>query len=240
MNNLLYIKDCYMKEFDAVVDEVIDDVEIILNQTAFYPNSGGQPNDLGVFENNGVVFNVVDVIKKEGKIIHKVDKSGLKKNDAIHGKIDWERRYKLMRYHTASHILSTAIHNETGDEITGNQLYLDKARVDFSLDNFDRALMKGFEEKINEIISKNLPVRTRILDREEAFKIPSLVKLRKVLPETISEIRVVDVFDDSFDFDHQACGGTHLKNTSEIGKIEIFDLENKGKDRRRIYFRIKE
>jgi misacylated tRNA(Ala) deacylase len=227
-----------MQEFDAAVEEVINDVEIILNHTAFYPNSGGQPNDIGVLECHDVSYNIIDVIKKEGKIIHKVDKAGLAKGDKVYCKIDWERRYKLMRYHTASHILATAIHNETGAEITGNQLYLDKARVDFSLDNFDRALMKGFEEKANEIISKNLPVGTRILDREEAFKIPSLVKLRKVLPETIKDIRVVDIFDDSFDFDHQACGGTHLKNTSEIGKIEIFELENKGKDRRRIYFRI--
>lgn len=238
MKDLLYIKDCYMKEFDAVVEDVLNDVDIILNHTAFYPNSGGQPNDSGTFEHDGVVYNVIDVIKKEGKIVHKVDKSGLKKDDKVKGKIDWERRYKLMRYHTASHILATAIHNETGAEITGNQLYLDKARVDFSLDNFDRALMHGFEKKANEITAKNLPVGTRILDREEAFKIPSLVKLRKVLPETISEIRVVDIFDDAFDFDHQACGGTHLKNTSEIGKIEIFELENKGKDRRRIYFKI--
>lgn len=240
MNDLLYIKDCYMKEFDAVVEDIQEELNIVLNHTAFYPNSGGQPNDIGTLEHNDTIYNVIDVLKKEGKIIHKVDKPGLKKGDKIRGRIDWERRYKLMRYHTASHILATAIHNETGAEITGNQLYLDKARVDFSLENFDRALMNGFEKKANEIISKNLPVQTRILDREEAFKIPSLVKLRKVLPETIKDIRVVDIFNDSFDFDHQACGGTHLKNTSEIGEIEIFELENKGKDRRRIYFRIKE
>ncbi|MEM4637858.1 MAG: alanyl-tRNA editing protein AlaXM [Candidatus Woesearchaeota archaeon] len=230
-----YLLDCYKKEFESKIINVSDDgLWIELEETYFYPTSGGQPNDTGfiLFENDKYV--VEDVIKKDGKILHKVNKIGLKKELTVKGIIDWEKRYKLMRYHTASHILSTIIHNETGAEITGNQLYTNKARVDFSLENFDRELMKSFEEKTNEIIKRNLPVSFRILEREEAFKIPSLVKLRKQLPENIKEIRIVDIGD----FDHQACGGTHLKNTSEIGTIEIYALENKGKERRRIYFKI--
>ncbi|MEM4710747.1 MAG: alanyl-tRNA editing protein AlaXM [Candidatus Woesearchaeota archaeon] len=230
-----YLLDCYKKEFESKIINVSDDgLWIELEETYFYPTSGGQPNDTGfiLFENDKYV--VEDVIKKDGKILHKVNKIGLKKELTVKGIIDWEKRYKLMRYHTASHILSTIIHNETGAEITGNQLYTNKARVDFSLENFDRELMKSFEEKTNEIIKRNLPVSFRILEREEAFKIPSLVKLRKQLPENIKEIRIVDIGD----FDHQACGGTHLKNTSEIGTIEIYELENKGKERRRIYFKI--
>lgn len=230
-----YLLDCYKKEFESKIINVSDDgLWIELEETYFYPTSGGQPNDTGfiLFENDKYV--VEDVIKKDGNILHKVNKIGLKKGLTVKGIIDWEKRYKLMRYHTASHILSTIIHNETGAEITGNQLYTDKARVDFSLENFDRELMKSFEEKTNEIIKRNLPVSFRILEREEAFKIPSLVKLRKQLPESIKEIRIVDIGD----FDHQACGGTHLKNTSEIGTIEIYELENKGKERRRIYFKI--
>ena len=236
---MLYLKDCYIKEFEAHILDIGDDGRsIILDKTAFYPLSGGQPADFGVIKKDDQDFKVLDVIKKDGNIIHKVDRDGLNPNDTITGIIDWEHRYRLMRYHTAAHMLSTLIHEETGADITGNQLYLDKARVDFSLEKFDRDLMKGFEEKVNAIISKGLPVSFRILDREEAFKIPSLVKLRKQLPETIKEIRIVDIASPEYDFDHQACGGTHLKNTSEIGRLEIFDLENKGKDRKRIYFKI--
>lgn len=234
-----YLTDCYTKEFETKIICINEEGLIELEKTYFYPTSGGQPNDTGKIFKDSDEYNVLDVIKSDGRILHKlrnnVEKNRLSVGDNIRGVIDWERRYRLMRYHTASHILSTLIHNETGAEITGNQLYIDKARVDFSLENFDRDLMKSFQEKTNEIIKKNIPISFRILEREEAFKIPSLVKLRKQLPETITEIRIVDVGE----FDHQACGGTHLKNTSEIGEIEIYELENKGKDRRRIYFKIK-
>ena len=233
MTRALYIEDCYMKEFEAEVVETNDN-EIILDQTAFYPTSGGQPNDTGQMIHENETYTVIDILKREGKIIHKVDRPGLKAGDKIKGVVDWQRRYLLMRHHTAAHVLSTLISSQTGADITGNQLYTDKARVDFSLENFDRELMKSFEERANEIISQNLAVTFRILEREEAFKIPSLVKLRKQLPESIQNIRVVDIGD----FDHQACGGTHLRNVSEIGKIEIYDLDNKGKERKRIYFRL--
>lgn len=241
MSEALYLRDCYIKEFEALVLSIGDDGRsIILDKTLFYPTSGGQPNDLGVLKTSTAEYIVLDTIKKDGNIIHRVNIVGLKANDKVIGIIDWDHRYKLMRYHTAAHILSTLIHNETDADITGNQLYSNKARVDFSLESFDRDLMKGFEEKANNIINKGINVSFRMLDREEAFKIPSLVKLRMQLPLTITEIRIVDIADDKADFDHQACAGTHVKNTKEIGEIEIFELENKGKDRKRIYFRLKE
>ncbi|MGV8150975.1 MAG: alanyl-tRNA editing protein AlaXM [Candidatus Woesearchaeota archaeon] len=231
-----YLLDCYKKEFETTIISVLEDGLIIeLEETYFYPTAGGQPCDSGFIIKEELEYAIVDVFKKDGKIFHKVAKPGLNTGDKVKATIDWERRYLLMRYHTASHILSTIIHNETGADITGNQLYTDKARVDFSLENFDRELMNSFEKKTNDIIQKSLNVSFRILEREEAFKIPSLVKLRKQLSEEIKEIRIVDIGD----FDHQACGGTHLKNTGEIGEIEITSLENKGKDRRRIYFKIK-
>ncbi|GIU69677.1 MAG: alanyl-tRNA editing protein AlaX [Candidatus Woesearchaeota archaeon] len=257
-----YLKDCYKKEFISKIVFVSEDgLWVELEETYFYPTSGGQPNDEGFLikvedsKNNSFdknidleeiknirysnlreieQFAVKDVLKKDGKILHNIVMPGLKIGDKVIGRINWERRYKLMRYHTASHVLSTVINIETGAEITGNQLYTDKARVDFSLENFDRELMNSFESKTNDIMKKNLPVSFRILEREDAFKIPGLVKLRKQIPETIREIRIVDIGE----FDHQACGGTHLKNTSEIGSIKITELENKGKDRRRIYFKI--
>lgn len=234
-----YLLDCYKKDFESKIISVnkLGDSEIWieLEETYFYPTSGGQPCDSGFLVKENIEYFVEDVIKKDGKILHKVRKEGLAVGDVVRGIIDWEHRYILMRYHTASHILSTIIHEDTGADITGNQLYIDKARVDFSLENFDRELMKSFEAKTNNIIKKNLPVSFRILEREEAFKIPGLVKLRKQFPESIKNIRIVDIGN----FDHQACGGTHIRNTAEIGLIEITDLENKGKERRRIYFKIR-
>lgn len=240
MTKLLYLADCYLKEFQAtVVSTGEDGLSIILDQTGYYPLSGGQPNDTGIMMHEETAYKVVDAIKKEGEVIHKIDKPGLKQGDVVQCSIDWQRRYILMRYHSAAHILSSLINNELGAEITGNQLYLDKARVDFSLERFDRELMKSFEQKANTIIAKGIPINFRILNREEAFKIPSLVKLRMQLPEHIQDIRIVDICSDDFDFDHQACGGTHVSNTKEIGPIDIFELENKGKDRKRIYFSLK-
>lgn len=234
MGEQAYLLDCYCKEFSAKVISVLDNL-VELDKTYFYPTSGGQPFDTGKIIFGSDEFNVLEVLKKDNQILHQLDKPGIKVGDIVNCKIDWERRYKLMRYHTASHILATIIFNETGSEITGNQLYTDKARVDFSLQDFDRSLMKSFEEKTNNIINNNIAVQFRILDRDEAFQIPSLVKLRKQFPESITKIRIVDIGD----FDHQACGGTHVSSTSEIGEIEIYELENKGKDRRRIYFRLK-
>jgi misacylated tRNA(Ala) deacylase len=240
MTEQLYLLDCYSKEFEAKILSVGDDgTSIILDKTLFYPNSGGQPNDTGtIVSSDKKSYRVIDVIKINQEIIHKIDVSGLKEGSTIKGIIDWERRYILMRYHTASHILATIIYTATGAEITGNQLYIDKARIDFSLEDFNRTLMNSFEDKANAIINKHIDINFRILNRDEAFAIPSLVKLRKSLPESMTNVRVVDIANEIIDFDHQACGGTHLKNTSEIGTLEIFNLENKGKDRRRIYFRL--
>ncbi len=234
MTKALYMEDCYLKEFDATVVKA-EGNKIELDRTAFYPTSGGQPHDTGVLVRGGEAFNVVDVVKDKGKIIHIVDKQGLKEGDKVRGRIDWERRYILMRYHTASHVLSAVINKRTGAKITGNQIYLNKARDDFSLDDFDRDKMKDYVNEANEIIAKNLPVEIRMMPREEAFKIPELVKLKKMLPESLKIIRVVDIVG----FDKQACAGTHVKNTSEIGRIEITGIKNKGKSNRRVYFVLK-
>lgn len=130
-------------------------------------------------------------------------------------------------------MLSAVIHKETGALITGNQIGDTKTRVDFSLKDFDRSQIKSFEEKTNEIIDQNIKVNIKILSGEEAFKIPSIVKLKMDLP-SMEEVRIIDLVG----FDAQACGGTHVRNTSEIGHIETIKAENKGRNNRRIYFRL--
>lgn len=228
----LYLNDCYLKEFDAVVESVKDGKYVVLNWTAFYPNSGGQPHDTGVLIHDGREFPVVYTGKFGEVISHEVSEAGLKTGDEVTGVIDWDRRYLFMKYHTACHILSAIIHRETGARISGNQLGETKTRVDFNLEDFDRDLIQSYETKVNEIIDMGLPVSIDIMPREKAFKIPSVVKLKDAFPPDISDIRVINIPD----VDSQACGGTHVKNTDEIPHIEIFKAENKGKSNRRIYF----
>ncbi len=234
MEEALYLQDSYMKEFEAVVESVKDDKYVVLDKTAFYPNSGGQPNDTGKLIKDNEEFNVVFVGKFSGKISHEVDKLGLKQGDKVKGVINWDRRYKLMRSHTSAHIVSTVIHNETKALITGNQINEEKVRIDFNLEEFDRDAFQRYIEKANEVIQKDLEVRSYILDREEAMKIEDIFKLAKAFPEDIKKIRIVEIGD----FDKQADGGTHVKSTKEIGKLELIKLENKGKNNRRVYFRL--
>ncbi len=228
----LYMNDSYLKEFDAKVVSVKDDKYVVLDQTAFYPNSGGQPYDTGKMVRGDEEFPVVFVGKFSGQISHEVGKPGLKEGDSVHCMIDWERRYKLMRMHTTAHIISTLINKETGAMITGNQLGLDQSRIDFSLEDFDREAFSNYIKLANEVVSRKLDVTATSMPRSEVEANPELCKLAKGLPPGIETLRMVKIGD----VDIQPDGGTHVKNTSEIGKIELVKLENKGKNNRRLYF----
>jgi len=229
----LYQKNCYLKESQATVESVKDDKFVVLDKTLFYPNSGGQPHDTGLLIKEEQEFPVVYAGTFNGVISHEVAIPGLVKGDQVKVVIDWDRRYLFMKYHTACHILGAIIHNETGAQISGNQLGEEKTRVDFSLENFDRKQIQSYEAKVNGIIDQSLPVSIEILPRDEAFRIPSIVKLKDAFPPEIEEIRVITISG----VDRQACGGTHVANTDEIPHIEIFKAENKGKNNRRVYFR---
>src|SRR3989338_595624 len=236
MTELLYLQDCYIKEFEAKVTKA-EGKFLVLDKTALYPNSGGQLNDIGVFESSKGIFNVINVTKKGDEIVHELDrecKGILEEGDIVKGKIDWQRRYRLMRSHTAAHIISEVIHKETGARITGNQLSLERIRIDFDLENFDRAKLQGYIDKANEIVEKGMPIKTYFLEREEAFRNPDLFSLRDVLPPDVKELRIVEIEG----FYIKACGGTHVANTKEVGRFEFIDAENKGKNNRRVYFRI--
>ncbi|MBT7902878.1 alanyl-tRNA editing protein [Candidatus Woesearchaeota archaeon] len=257
MTELLYLKDSYAKEFEATIVSV-EGKFIILDKTLFYPQSGGQPTDIGTIKlleavedcdcestDGATDIRVVFAKKMGGNVSHELETEdhGLKQGDLIKGIIDWDTRYLHMRYHTACHLLSTIVHNATGALITGNQIGVLKSRVDFDLENFDREQIKSYEEKTNELITRELDVKCRELPREEAFQIPSVLKLKNVLPPSIEIIRIVDVsssIDRGNSVDIQACGGTHIKNTKEIGLIEIIKAENKGKNNRRIVFKLKD
>lgn len=226
----LYFEDGYLKEFDATVINA-DNGRIILDRTGFYPLSGGQPSDTGSLLKDGQEFKVQRVLVPGP--VHIVDKAGLGAGDRVHCKLDWERRYRLMRSHTACHILSAVIFLETGAKITGNQIDLTRSRVDFSLELFDKTKMDEYFSQANRIIREGHNVVTTILPREEAMKIPDLVRLAMEVPDR-EEIRVVRVEG----VDDQACGGTHVRSTSEVKGIRLIKAENKGKANRRVYFEL--
>lgn len=235
MDDQLYLKDSYLRECDAEIIEMPEPKKAVLDKNIFYPRGGGQPSDTGNLVSNGSAFRVLNVEKKDGKIIHELGREGLKAGDSVHCALDWERRHKLMRMHTVAHILAGMFAAETGALITGNQLEEGRSRFDFSLENFDRNKFDEIVKKANEAIARNIELKIYSLPREEAMKIPGIVKLANALPPNIRVLRIVEIPG----ADIQADGGTHVKNTSEIGKIEILKLENKGAANRRIYFALK-
>ena len=234
MTRLLYLEDSYLKECDAKVISVTNEKYVVLDQTIFYPKGGGQPWDTGKILRDDEVFNVVYVGKFSGEVSHEVDYEGLKKGDKVHCIIDWDRRYRLMRSHTAAHVFASLICNETGALVTGNELGLDKIRFDFSLEKLDRSVIMRCIEKANELFRKDIPVKTYWLPREEALKIPGVIKMAEALPPDVPMLRIVEIVG----VDKQADGGTHVKNLREVGQIEFLKAVSKGKKNKRIYFRL--
>ena len=234
MTELLYLKDSYAKEFTANIISANNN-SIVLDKTLFYPSGGGQPADTGKIVFNSSEYKVLNVKKDPAGIIHEVDKEGLRAGDVITGSIDWDRRCKLMRSHTAVHVLVSVICSETSALITGNQIGIEKSRIDFNLDSFDRSKIQEYVEKANNLIQKDLPVSIDFTTRDKALQDQSLFKLMKGFPEHIKDIRIVTIGE----IDRQADGGTHVRSTKEIGNIELLECENKGKNNRRIYFKLR-
>jgi misacylated tRNA(Ala) deacylase len=232
MSKALYLEDSYLKECSATVVSVKDGKYIVLNQTVFYPKGGGQPWDTGKIVKEGEIYNVVYVGKFSGDISHEVDGTGLKEGDAVNCVLNWERRYKLMRSHTAAHLFASLLCTGTGALVTGNQLEEDKVRFDFSLEKFDRDILEEYISKANELLRKDAPVRWYELPREEALKIPGVIKMAEAFPPDIPRLRIVEIVG----VDKQADGGTHVKNLREVGQIRLLKSENKGKYNRRVYF----
>lgn len=230
----IYLEDSYLRAFDAVVTSATDD-RVILDKTAFYPASGGQPSDRGSLYRSGEEFRVLDVLIFDDGILHIVDGDGLKPGDKVSAALDWDRRYRFMRSHTACHILSAVIFQETGAKITGNQIDLLRSRVDFSLESFDKTRMNEYVERANHLIRADKDVKTRVLPREVALEVPDLVRLAMDVPDR-EEIRVVEIEG----IDAQACGGTHVRSTGEVKGIKMIKAENKGKSNRRVYFALED
>jgi misacylated tRNA(Ala) deacylase len=227
----LYFTDCYLKEFDAAVVSA-DGVDVVLDRTCFYATGGGQPNDTGKIICNGNEYKVLDVKKSGNGTVHVLSMPGLKQGDIVRGIIDWDRRYRFMKMHTAAHILASVVSRLTGALITGKQLKPDESRIDFSIEEFDRGKIQRFADEANGLIEKGADVLVYSLPRADAIRIPGIVKLAERLPPSVPELRIVEIKG----IDIQACAGTHVKSLGELGRIRVLRAENRGRANRRMYF----
>jgi misacylated tRNA(Ala) deacylase len=242
MTELLYYQDAYCKEFDATVTAtgVVDGcTRLALDRTAFYPGGGGQPYDLGWITFNGQQMAVTQIGKEAGRLWHvlEIELPGLEPGDTVAGMLDWGRRYRLMRTHTAMHILCGVVWRDYGASVTGGNMDPGSGRMDFEFASLTRDLITEIEAKCNAEVAAARPTRSRILPRAVAFEIPDLIRTKiNLLPPGIQEVRIVELVG----LDLQADGGTHVANTSEVGRIRVVDYKSKGAINKRIYIEIEE
>lgn len=236
MTDLLYQTDSYLKEFDAVVTGVDEEKHaVLLDRTAFYPGGGGQPNDQGELIADGQVY-VVSKVEKGN--LHIIENAALPAvGTPVRGVLDWERRYKLMRTHTAMHILCGVVWRDYGASVTGGNMEPLQGRMDFEFERMQKELVAEIEERINVEVAAARETRVRILPRAEAFAIPDLIRTKiNLVPEGIPEIRTLEIVG----LDLQADGGTHVANTREVGHLRITDYKSKGGINKRIYLEIED
>ncbi len=240
MTELLYQTDSYLKEFDAVITALdVENHAVALDRCALYPGGGGQPNDFGTLLLDGRTVTIGN-IKKIGQDIWLIFPPEIPLpavGTSVHGMIDWERRYKLMRTHSAMHVLCGVVFQDYGALVTGGNMDPLEGRMDFEFETLGKDLVQVIEDAVNHEILKGAEVRVKNLPREEAFQIPDLIRTKiNLLPPEISHIRTVELVG----LDLQADGGTHVHNISEIGKARIVDYKSKGKINKRIYLSLEE
>lgn len=240
MTELLYQIDSYKKTFDAVVTNVNEEVKgLVFDRSVFYPGGGGQPPDRGLIEAEGSQLTVKRAKKIGPQIVHLIygNEPLPPVGTNIQGSIDWDYRYKLMRTHTAMHILCGVIFRDYGASVTGGSMDPLRGRMDFEFETMRKELVEEIEREINQEVDNGRPVKIAILPRQEAFQIPDLIRTKiNLLPEGIQKVRVVEIEG----LDLQADGGTHVSNTSEVGHIKVTNYKSKGKINKRIYVQLDE
>ncbi|MEK9165009.1 MAG: alanyl-tRNA editing protein [Chloroflexota bacterium] len=235
MTDPLYHTDAYLKEFDAIV-AAVDGGAVALDRTAFYPGGGGQPNDVGTLTADGRSWAVTKVRKSGAEVWHEIEGEPPPVGTPVRGALDWDRRYRLMRTHTAMHILCGVIFRDYGASVTGGNMEPLKGRMDFEFETMRLELVKEIEAKVNVEVAAARPTRVKILPRAEAFAIPDLIRTKiNLLPDGIAEVRTVEIVG----LDLQADGGTHVANTSEVGQIKVVDYKSKGKINKRIEIEVR-
>ena len=235
MTDLLYLEDSYLREFTAtVVGYDSEQNGVLLDRSAFYPGGGGQLPDQGALVNGEREFRVTKV--RRGSV-HIIDGELPPLKSPVRGIVDWERRYQIMRTHTAMHVLCGVVWRDYQASVTGGNMDVLAGRMDFEFERLQPEVIDEIQANINREVEAARQVRTKILPREEAFQIPDLIRTKiNLLPESIKEVRTVEIVG----LDLQADGGTHVANTSEIGSIAITKYKSKGGINKRLYVEIRE
>jgi misacylated tRNA(Ala) deacylase len=231
MTEELYLVDAYAREFDSTVIAA-ESSDVILDRTVFHPEGGGQPADSGTLTaGDRRSWTVSGSVPATAGPLHRVNGTPPAVGEAVHGTIDWDRRYAYMRYHTCLHILSGVVFHRFGSDITGGQIYLDRARMDLSIPNFDRGVAEQVVGEVNEVVRRALPIVVRFVPRDELVRNPGLVRVDVQLVPDVERLRVIDIQG----FDAQADGGTHVRSTAEVGPVTLQKIENKGARNKRLY-----
>lgn len=234
MTDLLYQTDSYVKTFTAkVTGHDAEQHAVMLDRTAFYPGGGGQPADTGVLVSDGVTY--FTKATKGNLHIIAADSDLPPIGAEVEGQIDWEKRYKLMRVHTALHVLCGVVWRDYGASVTGGNMEPLTARMDFEFERLQKELVTEIEEKINAEVAASREVEINLLSRTQALEVPDLIRTKvNLIPESVPIIRTVNIKG----LDMQACGGTHLANTGEIGLIRVPKYKSKGGINKRIYIEL--
>lgn len=237
MTEKLYMEDCYLRSFQATV-EAVQDEAIVLDATAFYPEGGGQPADHGTLATDTTTTEVTDVQEQDGSIRHVVGSTaGFQEGQTVEGDIDWERRYPLMRLHTAQHLLSAVVLEEFDAETVGNQIHTDEARMDFEPASFSEENLRRIQNTCNSYIEEDKNVTIGQMPRKEVEQRIAVGRSNlDLIPDSIDPLRVVEIEG----LDLCPCGGTHISGLDEIGRMEITERSSKGADTDRIRFRIED
>ncbi|MEM0468905.1 MAG: alanyl-tRNA editing protein, partial [Pyrobaculum sp.] len=228
---LLYQDDSYINEFEATVLEITNN-GVVLDKTAFHDGTGGVQPDSGFLKFREEVYEAY-AAHIGGEVVHVLkERPRFGVGDVVLGILDWGKRYRKMRLHTAAHILSAVLYNRYNALVTGGEITHEYARDDFNIEGDMNTVRRIFEEAVseaNEIVKRGVEVKVYWLPREEALKIPGVVKLADRTPPEIPQLRIVEIPG----VDIQADGGPHVKNTVEIGTIKILKIENRGRGKKR-------
>ena len=234
MTKLLFLDDAYMQQIDAVVTGVLEDGGVILDQTVFYAGGGGQPCDTGTLTDlaTGNSFAVTKVGRVSGSVVHTVAaEPAMPVGTTVRAAIDWDRRYQLMRTHTALHILCGVVWRDFGALVTGGDMRPGTARMDFELENMSAEFAHEVETTINLEVARERDINVDYLHRSAADAHPDLIRTKvNLLPAGITEVRTIDISG----LDLQADGGTHVRNTREVGRIRVVGHESKGRINKRL------
>ena len=230
MTELLYLRDSYLREFEAqVLEHDVERGAVLLDRSAFYPGGGGQLPDQGWLRNGDLQYRVSTVKRGNAHIIAgELPPVGCR----VTGGVDWERRFKIMRTHTAMHILCGVIWRDYQASVTGGNMDILSGRMDFEFERLAPDVIAEIEQNINIEVEAARDVKIEILPRETAFQIPDLIRTKiNLLPASIQEVRTVEIVG----LDLQADGGTHVANTREVGAIKIAKYKSKGGINKRLY-----